>query len=231
MKCPNSCGRPRWRATRSASRSPCRPRRPCRPSSSSWRKSPTSTFQRSHLATDLKALDCHNHVDVQCRIGSFSSGKEKAVARISYIKNNSPRVCSGTLMNVTGDVGYIPYFLTANHCVATDAVARTVEGPVVLPAVEVRRHPGEPRFDHFRWRRLADDARSSGCDPASLQAHAAGRAVVERLVRRCHSPSHPSIRNPSSGRGASRSTLREERSAMRIPKFALTLSGKSDALP
>ena len=36
-------------------------------------------------------------------------------------------VCSGTLLNDSEADTFIPYFLTANHCVSTGTVARTVE--------------------------------------------------------------------------------------------------------
>lgn len=74
-----------------------------------------------------KALECSNHVDVQCRVGSFPTNQDRTVARINYVEDGSSYVCSGTLLNVTADTGFIPYFLTANHCVSTGTVARTVE--------------------------------------------------------------------------------------------------------
>ena len=74
-----------------------------------------------------KALECSNHIDVQCRVGSFPTNQDRAVARINFVEDGSSYVCSGTLLNVTADTGFIPYFLTANHCVSTGTVARTVE--------------------------------------------------------------------------------------------------------
>lgn len=72
-------------------------------------------------------LECPNHIDVQCRVGSFSSNYDSAVARIVYVENGGTYLCSGTLLNDAVDSTGIPYFLTANHCVSTGTVARTVE--------------------------------------------------------------------------------------------------------
>ena len=93
-----------------------------------------SIEQLSHIYVPMgslgnvpKALECSNHIDVQCRVGSFPTSQDRAVARINYVEDGSTYVCSGTLLNVTADTGFIPYFLTANHCVSTGTVARTVE--------------------------------------------------------------------------------------------------------
>ena len=71
-------------------------------------------------------LDCSNHVDVQCRTSDFPISLESAVARIVFEKDDGSYVCSGTLMNDNAD-GFIPYFLTAHHCISTAVVARSVE--------------------------------------------------------------------------------------------------------
>ena len=74
-----------------------------------------------------KQLDCDNHVDVQCRVGSIPSDNQDAVGRIRFVDGGSSYACSGTLLNDSGDDTTIPYFLTANHCLSTGTVARTVE--------------------------------------------------------------------------------------------------------
>ena len=74
-----------------------------------------------------KQLDCDNHVDVQCRAGSIPGDNQDAVGRIRYVKGGSSYACSGTLLNDSDDDTTIPYFLTANHCLSTGTVARTVE--------------------------------------------------------------------------------------------------------
>ena len=73
-----------------------------------------------------KRLECSNHVDVQCRSRS-ARDQQGAVGRIVFEVDGGTAMCSGTLLNDTRDDGYIPYFLTANHCVSTNTVARTIE--------------------------------------------------------------------------------------------------------
>ena len=75
----------------------------------------------------LRRTDCDNHIDVQCRTESIANNREDAVGRISFVKNGIPYVCSGTLLSDDDEGSFIPYFLTANHCVSTGTVARTVE--------------------------------------------------------------------------------------------------------
>jgi hypothetical protein len=60
-------------------------------------------------------------VDASC----YPSSLNNAVARILY-NDNGTFVCTGTLLN-DAQSDSIPYFLTANHCVPTQAVAQTVE--------------------------------------------------------------------------------------------------------
>ena len=76
-----------------------------------------------------EAMACPNHVDVQCRAGNFPSNWEDAVARIIFeTDDGNTGACSGTLLNDNdAESGFIPYFLTANHCVSTLAAARSVE--------------------------------------------------------------------------------------------------------
>ena len=79
-------------------------------------------------AKRFKTLDCPElHVDVQCRVGEFPSGLENAVARIEFETEQGSALCSGTLLNDGDQDTFIPYFLTANHCVATAEVAGTVQ--------------------------------------------------------------------------------------------------------
>ena len=73
-----------------------------------------------------KNLRCGNHIDVQCRAEEFPAGIEDAVARIRFEQEDGSYLCSGTLLNNSrGD--FKPYFLTANHCVSSQSVARTIE--------------------------------------------------------------------------------------------------------
>jgi hypothetical protein len=85
-------------------------------------------FEVSHVLAELdwrlrfnepEVLDCE--VDASCN----PVNENNAVGRILY-NDNGLAVCTGTLLN---DSAYdqTPYFLTANHCVKSQAVAQTVE--------------------------------------------------------------------------------------------------------
>ena len=89
------------------------------------------TIFRSDDARDDKDLDdggiagagdCHN--DVTC----FDDWAEvaKAVGLINFIEDGQGFVCSGELL-ATLDNDLTPYFLTAEHCIGTNAVAQTAE--------------------------------------------------------------------------------------------------------
>jgi len=49
-----------------------------------------------------------------------------AIAWMNYVENGRGYMCSGTLMNNTRQ-DYIPYFLSANHCISTQQVASSLE--------------------------------------------------------------------------------------------------------
>ena len=83
-------------------------------------------FEISHILAELDwrlrsgepdVLFCE--VDASC----YGDPEKNAVARILF-NNNGPHVCTGTLLN---NLAQDPYFLTANHCVNSQAVAQTVE--------------------------------------------------------------------------------------------------------
>src|SRR5262249_54057179 len=50
----------------------------------------------------------------------------KGGARMSFEMDGDPYMGTGTLLN-TRNSSNIPFFLTANHCISTEAVARTLE--------------------------------------------------------------------------------------------------------
>ena len=75
----------------------------------------------------INRLNCMNHVDVQCAEGLFPETHADAVASILYEMEDGTYLCSGTLLNDTLDDTFIPYFLTAHHCVPSATVAHTVE--------------------------------------------------------------------------------------------------------
>ncbi len=64
------------------------------------------------------------NVDVSCTSGN--NNESRAVARMVYVKDGSGYLCSGALMNDTRGSG-TPYFLSANHCISTQAAASTLE--------------------------------------------------------------------------------------------------------
>ena len=72
--------------------------------------------------------DCGGHVEIACVADRSRREKADAVGQIVFEVGANSYVCSGTLLNVgdTPDV-FEPYYLTANHCVATAAVAASVE--------------------------------------------------------------------------------------------------------
>ena len=65
------------------------------------------------------------NVDVACSAGSTWTDQIDAVGHYTFSQGGGSFVCTGTLMgNAAGTA--VPYFLTANHCLSTQAVASTV---------------------------------------------------------------------------------------------------------
>lgn len=79
-----------------------------------------SSGQKAQTLDEADLLTCQ--VDASC----YGNVEKNAVARISFVENGNSYVCSGTLLNDRAP-GFVPYFLTANHCVSTEAIAQTVE--------------------------------------------------------------------------------------------------------
>lgn len=65
------------------------------------------------------------HINVACSAADNHTTKVRATARITYSEGNSSFLCSGSLLNNSSQDG-TPYFLTANHCVSSEAVANSV---------------------------------------------------------------------------------------------------------
>jgi hypothetical protein len=74
------------------------------------------------LGRNQVAASCN--LDVSC----YSAWAEasRAVGHLVFEKDGSSFVCTGTLVNTRGS-SLVPYFLTADHCVNTNSVARTVQ--------------------------------------------------------------------------------------------------------
>jgi len=51
----------------------------------------------------------------------------RAVAHLEYVKQSGSYVCTGGLVNDSDGSTFVPYLLTANHCIDTQAVATTLE--------------------------------------------------------------------------------------------------------
>lgn len=68
-------------------------------------------------------LGCH--LDANCT----SINLNNAVGRISFMRDGVSKVCSGTMVATRSDTeaGEPPYFLTANHCIATHTQARSAQ--------------------------------------------------------------------------------------------------------
>lgn len=91
--------------------------------------------QVSHLAysvlspdekslSDIGQSDSCN-IDVACQVTNPANLKN-AVAKIIFSEGGSSFLCTGSLLNDNDPGGVIPYFMTANHCLNTQAVASTV---------------------------------------------------------------------------------------------------------
>ena len=63
------------------------------------------------------------NIDVMCQPDYLNQGR--AVARMVYVKDNGSYLCTGTLLNDAKSSG-TPYFLTANHCISSQAEASSL---------------------------------------------------------------------------------------------------------
>ena len=86
-------------------------------------------------AASLRSLDpVRNAPDCLVNAACVSAGTFEAIAvaraagaLIYFVSGGDGAVCSGGLMNDTVPSTFVPYFLTANHCVDDQATASTVE--------------------------------------------------------------------------------------------------------
>ena len=77
------------------------------------------------------ALTCSNHLDAQCGLddGSIDEVTSKSTLLLAFEESGGSYVCTGVLMNVEdGEDVFIPYVLTAGHCISTDDSASSVVG-------------------------------------------------------------------------------------------------------
>jgi Trypsin-like peptidase domain/Fibronectin type III domain len=86
-------------------------------------------FEISHILAELDWRLRSNETDVlNCEVDAscYSDAEKNAVARIMFNDNGGTYLCTGTLLDDIAQ-DQCPYFLTANHCVDSQAVAETVE--------------------------------------------------------------------------------------------------------
>ena len=88
----------------------------------------TVTTVAHRYATVQSFPECDGHVDLACVSDATVHEIANAVAYVLFEKEDRTWQCTGTLLDVEDTSAvYEPYFLTANHCVATASVAKTVE--------------------------------------------------------------------------------------------------------
>jgi hypothetical protein len=68
-------------------------------------------------------LNCHN--DVTC-FSTWANAEARAVGAMGFISGGGCFVCTGALLNRTPS-DFSPLFMTANHCISTNAEAATLE--------------------------------------------------------------------------------------------------------
>lgn len=86
----------------------------------------------SHLVTSAQmnftlpkaAASCN--LDAMCHQGSWAL-ESNAVARSIYTREGASYVCSGTLVADRDTETYVPYFLTAHHCIDSQTTASTLQ--------------------------------------------------------------------------------------------------------
>ena len=64
-------------------------------------------------------------IGINCTNGSDWQTQKRAICRITFVDNLTGYFCSGSLINNTKN-DEKPYFLTANHCVSSNLVAKTM---------------------------------------------------------------------------------------------------------
>ena len=80
---------------------------------------------------DAKNLDHIGHssfcnIDVHCR-STVPDNLSAAVAKFIYSDALFSYLCTGTLLNNQDPASWIPYFMTAHHCISTQSTANTID--------------------------------------------------------------------------------------------------------
>ena len=74
-------------------------------------------------ATDRSVLGCH--LDVMCY--DVSTSARQATGQMNFVSGGGSYVCTGTLLSDHDDETWAPYFLTAEHCIGSQAEASSLE--------------------------------------------------------------------------------------------------------
>ncbi|MDR2261500.1 MAG: trypsin-like peptidase domain-containing protein [Azoarcus sp.] len=74
------------------------------------------------FAEKAAALSCHHDASCYAEWDMAS----RATALLTYVEEGKTYICSGTLLNDSDKTTFVPYFLTANHCISTQTVASTL---------------------------------------------------------------------------------------------------------
>ena len=83
----------------------------------------TSPAQNFAMPATKAAAGCE--LDVMC-YGAWSA-ESSSEARITFVDGSSSFLCSGTLLADNVPTTQVPYFLTANHCISTQASASSMQ--------------------------------------------------------------------------------------------------------
>lgn len=66
------------------------------------------------------------NLDSMCYTSTWGN-ESLATAKMTFTEDGSSYLCTGTLMNDINPSTFIPYFLTANHCISTQTVASSLQ--------------------------------------------------------------------------------------------------------
>ncbi len=72
--------------------------------------------------------------------------ESQAVAHMVYTVNGASRWCTGSLINDSDPSGFVPYFLTANHCISTQTAASTLQTHWYLQSAACNSYVLDPRY-------------------------------------------------------------------------------------
>ena len=81
---------------------------------------------RSVLDATAGTTDPADYCEMDVNCYSAWQGAATSVGQISFIDGGAEILCSGSLV-ATRDNSFIPYFLTAGHCINNEAAARTIQ--------------------------------------------------------------------------------------------------------